>query len=156
MTSVHPVDDATTSDLTPLDDQLCFSLYAASLAVNRMYKPMLDAMGLTYPQYLVLSALGEEDGRTIGAIAGRLDLEPSTVTPLVKRLELAGFVARERSRADERQVNVALTAAGRAALAECKCLGDAIIARAGLSPAAFDALNRQVRALKEALSSSGE
>ncbi len=67
----------------PLEDQLCFSLYATSMAINRTYKPLLDKLGITYPQYLVLSALGEEDGMTIGAIAGRLALESSTITPPV-------------------------------------------------------------------------
>jgi len=71
-------------DLT-LEDQLCFSLYATSMAINRIYKPLLDQLGITYPQYLVLSALWEEDGRTVGAIAERLSLESSTITPLVKR-----------------------------------------------------------------------
>ena len=96
----------------PLDQQLCFSLYAASMAISRAYKPMLDAMGITYPQYLVLHALWEEDGRTIGQIADRLSLESSTVTPLVKRLEAAGHLLRSRSVTDERRVEVRLTASG--------------------------------------------
>ena len=97
----------------PLDSQLCFSLYGASIAINRTYKPMLDALGVTYPQYLVLSALWETDGQTITAIADRLALEPSTITPLMKRLEQAGFVGRQRNPEDERQVEVRLTAKGR-------------------------------------------
>ena len=71
----------------PLNDQLCFSLYSASMAINRAYKPMLDDLGITYPQYLVLHALWEVDGRTVGGVAERLGLESSTVTPLIKRLE---------------------------------------------------------------------
>ena len=74
-----------------LDEQLCFSLYGASIAMTRVYKPMLDRIGITYPQYLVLHALWEEDGRTIGAIAERLSLESSTITPLVKRLEAVSY-----------------------------------------------------------------
>lgn len=93
----------------PLDSQLCFSLYGTTIAINRTYKPMLDAMGITYPQYLVLSTLWEGDGQTISAIADRLALEPSTITPLVKRLEAAGFVQRLRSTKDERLVGVHLT-----------------------------------------------
>ena len=73
----------------PLDSQICFTLYATSMAVGRTYKPMLDEMGITYPQYLVLNVLGEEDGRTIGIIAARLALDSSTITPLVKRMEAA-------------------------------------------------------------------
>ena len=97
----------------PLDSQLCFSLYATSIAVNRLYKPMLDKLGLTYPQYLVLSTLWEEDRLAVSAIADRLALESSTITPLVKRLEAAGFLTRERNPEDERQVIVGLTAKGR-------------------------------------------
>jgi DNA-binding MarR family transcriptional regulator len=135
----------------PLDNQLCFALYAASMAINRTYKPMLDAMGITYPQYLVLNVLGEADGTTVGAIAERLSLESSTVTPPVKRLEQAGLVERRRSKLDERQVHVWLTDAGRALLVQCTCLGEALVARAGMTPAQFEALNQQVRALSEAL-----
>ena len=93
----------------PLDNQLCFTLYATSMAINRTYKPMLDEMGITYPQYLVLNALGEADGMSVGRVAHRLALESSTVTPLVKRMEQAGLVTRQRSQTDERQVQVDLT-----------------------------------------------
>ena len=103
----------------PLENQLCFSLYAASMAVTRSYKPMLDMLGVTYPQYLVLHALWEMDGRTIGAIADRLSLESSTVTPLVKRLEAAGLALRRRNPQDERQVQVTLTEAGQAIREAC-------------------------------------
>lgn len=137
--------------LVPLDDQLCFSLYSANIAINRAYKPMLDEMGITYPQYLVLSVLGEQEDITIGAIADRLSLESSTVTPPVKRLEQAGLVERRRSTVDERQVRVSLTEAGRAMLVRSNCLGEALVERAGLTPEAFDALNRQVQALRDAL-----
>ena len=87
----------------PLDRQLAFSLYGAFMAINRTYKPWLDKLGLTYPQYLVLSVLWEGDDQTISGIASRLDLEPSTITPLMKRLEKAGHVTRTRNPADERQ-----------------------------------------------------
>ena len=98
----------------PLDDQLCFSLYAATIAINRAYKPVLDRLGITYLRFLVLQTLNEpEDGRSIGAIAERLALEPGTIAPLTKRLEAAGLVARIRKPADEREVCVRLTDAGR-------------------------------------------
>ncbi len=135
----------------PLDNQICFSLYAASLAINRTYKPMLDAMGITYPQYLVLNALDEEEGMTIGAIADRLALESSTVTPPVKRLEQAGLVERRRSKVDERQVHVWLTDAGRALLVQSNCLGETLMERSGMTPEQVEALNQQVRALRGAL-----
>jgi DNA-binding MarR family transcriptional regulator len=135
----------------PLDDQICFTLYSASMAITRMYKPMLDEMGITYPQHLVLTVLGECDGQTIGAIAGRLSLESSTVTPPAKRLEQAGLVVRRRGQVDERQVQVWLTDAGRAVVAKCACLGDALIARSGMTAQAVGALNREVRGLRDAL-----
>jgi len=136
----------------PLDDQICFTLYAVSMAVNRTYKPMLDRMGITYPQYLVLSVLGEaKEGMTVGAIASRLFLESSTVTPPLKRLEQAGLVIRRRGLTDERQVLVQLTDAGRALLDASDCLGDALIERSGMTAEELAALNRRVQALHGAL-----
>ena len=138
----------------PLDSQLCFTLYATSMAITRTYKPMLDTMGITYPQYLVLNALGEADGLTVGAIADRLALESSTVTPLVKRLERASLVERRRSEIDERQVEVSLTAAGRALLVRSSCLNDTLVERSGMTLDQMEALNRQVQALRDALRSA--
>jgi DNA-binding MarR family transcriptional regulator len=139
------------STLVPLDNQLCFSLYSTSIAINRTYKPMLDAMGITYPQYLVLSALGEEEEMTIGAIADRLALESSTITPPVKRLEQAGLVQRQRSKIDERLVHVSLTEAGRALLLQSNCLGETLVRRSGMTLEQVQVLNQQVRALRGAL-----
>lgn len=136
----------------PLSEQLCFSLYSAHIAVNRLYKPMLDEMGITYPQYLVLSTLLEEDGLTIGAIAERLSLESSTITPPVKRLEATGLVLRRRGKTDERQVHVVLTQAGRKLIAEARCLGETLVSRAGMTAEEFSAFNGQIRTLLKALS----
>jgi DNA-binding MarR family transcriptional regulator len=135
----------------PLDQQICFSLYATSMAVTRLYKPMLDAMGITYPQYLVLAVLGEEDGLTIGAIAARLFLESSTITPPVKRMEQAGLVTRQRNDEDERQVQVRLTAAGRKLLQQSKCLGEELLARSGMSAEQIGGLNKRIKSLRDAL-----
>lgn len=135
----------------PLDNQICFTLYATSMTINRAYKPMLDAMGITYPQYLVLNVLGEADGATVGAIAQRLSLESSTVTPPIKRLEQAGLVERQRSKVDERQVQVRLTDAGRAVLDRSKCLGELMIERSGLSLDQLNALNQQIQTLNATL-----
>ena len=99
----------------------------------------------------MLHALWEEDGRTVGAIAARLALESSTVTPLVKRLEAAGHVARTRNPDDERQVRVTLTESGRALRERCGCLGQELVARSGMTLQQIDALNRQVAALRRAL-----
>ncbi|KQM62382.1 MULTISPECIES: MarR family winged helix-turn-helix transcriptional regulator [unclassified Sphingomonas] len=136
----------------PLDEQLCFSLYAATIAINRTYKPMLDRMGITYPQFLVLLTLNEStEGLTIGAIAERLALEPSTITPLAKRMEAAGLVTRVRNPEDERQVRVRLTDAGRARWAETGCLAPTVVARSGMTPDRLIALNAEVTALRRAL-----
>lgn len=141
------------SDPLPLDQQLCFSLYAATIAINRAYKPVLDRLGITYPQFLVLQTLNEaEEGRSIGSIAERLALEPSTITPLAKRLEAAELVTRIRNPADERQVRVRLTAKGRACWAETGCLGPLLVKRAGMSSNRLAALNTEVAALRRALS----
>jgi MarR family transcriptional regulator, organic hydroperoxide resistance regulator len=139
------------SAAAPLDSQLCFSLYATSMAVNRTYKPLLDRLGITYPQYLVLLALWEGDGRTVGAIAARLGLESSTVTPLAKRLEAAGLVNRTRNPQDERQVQVRLTERGAALREECGCLAGALIERSGMAGKRLAALNKDVRAFCDAL-----
>jgi MarR family transcriptional regulator, organic hydroperoxide resistance regulator len=140
----------------PLDQQLCFSLYAASMAITRVYKPMLDRLGITYPQYLVMHALWEKNGRTVGAIAERLALEPSTVTPLVKRLEAAGFVTRERNPDDEREVHVKLTTRGRKLREHCGCLTEELLDRARISIGELVALNRKVQALQMALNETRE
>lgn len=97
-----------------LDRQLCFALYGAANRVTRLYRPLLDALGLTYPQYLAMLVLWEASPQTVGALGEALDLESSTLTPLLKRLEAQGLVARSRDPEDERRVIVALTPAGAA------------------------------------------
>ena len=143
----------------PLDRQLCFSLYGALMSVSRTYKPWLDRLGITYPQYLVLSVLWEGDNQTITAIASHLDLEPSTITPLVKRLELARHVVRRRNPADEREVKVLLTDQGRALRAETKVLADALFEKSGMTVDALIDLNNRIKALRDAFrtkSASGQ
>jgi DNA-binding MarR family transcriptional regulator len=117
----------------------------------------LDQIGLTYPQYLVVSVLWEDDDQTITAIASRLDLEPSTITPLVKRLEQAGHVVRKRNPEDERQVKVLLTDQGRALRAKTKALADALYvkaANAGMTVEVVADLNTRVKALRDAFRAS--
>jgi DNA-binding MarR family transcriptional regulator len=141
----------------PLDGQLGFALYGAFIAVGRTYKLWLDQIGLTYPQYLVVSVLWEDDDQTITAIATRLDLEPSTITPLVKRLEQAGHVVRKRNAEDERQVKVLLTDQGRALRAKTKALADALYrkaANAGMTVEVVADLNTRVKALRDAFRAS--
>lgn len=146
--------DAVMAHRPTLDEHLCFSLYATSMAIGRVYKPVLDEVGITYPQYLVLSTLWEENGRTIGGIADRLSLESSTVTPLVKRLEAAGLVTRSRQQDDERRVLVSLTEKGGALRGTTRRLGEALLASSGMAPAALMALNADVRRLQQALARS--
>ena len=134
-----------------LEDQLCFSLYGASMAINRAYKPLLDALEITYPQYLVLSALWEADGLSIGAIAERLGLDSSNVTPLVKRMETAELLVRVRNPADERQVVVSLTEQGRAMQARSACLGQTLFAAADLSVDRLVQLNKDVQAFRDSV-----
>jgi DNA-binding MarR family transcriptional regulator len=133
-----------------LDSQLGFALYGAFIAVGRTYKPWLDRLGLTYPQYLVLSVLWEDDDQTISGIASRLDLEPSTITPLVKRLEQAGHVVRRRNPADERQVRVLLTDHGRGMRAETRTLAEALDDKSGMTVDGLIDLNAKVKALRDA------
>lgn len=140
----------------PLDGQLCFSIYSTSIAIHRVYKPMLDKMGVTYTQYLVLSALWEKSGLTIGDIAGRLALEPSTITPAVKRLESAGFVSRQRSVSDERQVEVQLTRKGSGLHARTGCLTDALLQHSGLTAPELIELNRKVQKLRDGMQKAHE
>jgi len=102
------------AELPKLGDFLCFAVYSANLAYGRAYKPILDALGLTYTQWIVIVALWEEDGQTVGRLGEKLFLESNTLTPILKKLEALGYVARRRDAADERQVIVSLTEAGRA------------------------------------------
>jgi DNA-binding MarR family transcriptional regulator len=134
-----------------LEHQLCFALYSASIAVGRLYKPLLDELGVTYPQYLVLRTLAERDGLSVGAIAERLALEPSTLTPLLKRLEARGLVDRRRNASNERQVLVSLTEAGRRLDAESACLGALLLSAAAASPQDLRRLTEEIKALRDAV-----
>ena len=134
-----------------LDDHLCFALYGASMAVGRAYKPVLDGWGITYPQYLVLSTLWEEEPLSSKAVADRLALEPSTVTPLVGRLVENGFLTRERDDVDRRQVVIALTEKGRALKNERACLAETLMTRSGMKTKKLAKLNEKIRALRDAI-----
>jgi len=122
---------STRDDLLRLDDQLCFALYAASRALTRAYADLLDPLGVTYPQYLVLLVLWEEDGATVKRLGERLALDSGTLTPLLKRLEHVGLVARQRSEEDERVVHVHLTREGKGLKAKAKRVPLGIACRAG-------------------------
>lgn len=140
-----------TSGPVPLNDQLCYAIYSAGMAIQRLYKPMLDELGLTYPQYLVLNVLWQEDEQTVGGIAEKLALESSTLTPLLKRLEAAGLVRRTRNPDNERQVVIALTAQGRTLRSRAGCLGDSLLAASRETRADLSNLNRHIRQLRDAI-----
>lgn len=142
------------SDPLDLGQQLCFAIYSAAHAFNRAYKPLLEELNLTYPQYLVMLVLWEEDDQTVGRIGNRLLLDSSTLTPLLKRLEAAGYVRRERDRADERQVRIRLTAAGRALKDKARGIPPAIAGAAGRTAAELQRLKADVLALRDRLNAA--
>lgn len=114
-------------------DMLCFALYSANHAMTRLYRPLLQPFGLTYPQYLVLVALWSEDERRVGALGEELGLDTNTLTPLLKRMAEAGLITRSRSAADERVVTVKLTDKGRALEAEAERITTCVFEATGLS-----------------------
>jgi DNA-binding MarR family transcriptional regulator len=143
---------ADTLDRMPnLSDFLCFAVYSTNHAFNRVYKPLLDALGLTYPQYLVMVQLWAEDGQTVGALGGRLFLESNTLTPLIKRLEGQGLVRRARDLADERQVRVALTETGRALEARARGVPACVFAATGMDLPRLQRITEDMMALRAAL-----
>ena len=150
MTTSQP-DPAAHNDPPALHDQLCYAIYTAGIAIQRAYKPLLDELGLTYPQYLVLNVLWRDGDQTVGAIAHALALESSTLTPLLKRLEAGGLLSRTRNQHNERQVVVSLTEQGRALQHRAGCLSDTLLAASTQTPQELAALNRDVRALRNAI-----
>ncbi|MEV4235778.1 MarR family winged helix-turn-helix transcriptional regulator [Nocardia sp. NPDC050408] len=141
------------TDHLTLDEQLCFRLYAASRAMTAVYRPKLERLGLTYPQYLVMLTLWERDGRSVGDLCEVLLLDSGTLSPLLKRLEAAGLVERHRAAADERRVDIQLTERGRELRSEARCLPTEMGEASGLSPDEFTALRETLRRLADSLMS---
>jgi DNA-binding MarR family transcriptional regulator len=131
----------------PLEEHLCFAVYAAGLAFNTAYKPLLEPLGLTYPQYLVLIVLWERDRRTLKEIGARLHLDSGTLTPLLKRLEAAGFVRRHRDAKDERQLRIELTPKGRTIQVRAAGIRERLTCRLGGEGDAITVLQRDLAAL---------
>lgn len=131
-----------------LDNQLCFALYSASLLMTKLYKPLLDEIGLTYPQYLAMLVLWEEDGVTVSALGARLHLDSGTLTPLLKRLEKAGLLTRERNEEDERQVLVRLTQEGRALKKRAADIPRKIVAATGANLPEIIKLRKRLKKLR--------
>lgn len=137
-----------------LDHQLCFALYSASRAMTAVYRPILTELNLTYPQYLVLLALWEEDRATVSRLGERLRLDSGTLSPLLKRLETNGLIRRERSVADERLVEVTLTPAGRRLEQKAQCIPERLALATGITAREATGLRDAVRQLTDALQAS--
>jgi len=131
-----------------LDDQLCFAVYAAAQAFNRLYRPLLARLGLTYPQYLVLLVLWEQDGLSLGAIGDRLGLDSGTLTPLLRRLEGLGLVRRRRGRGDERRLLVGLTPRGTALRHEAEAVPPLVLQAVACSDGELAELRQALWALR--------
>jgi DNA-binding MarR family transcriptional regulator len=131
-----------------VDNQLCFALYSTSLAMTRLYKPLLAELGLTYPQYLVLLVLWQDPGLTVSEIGRRLYLDSGTLTPLLKRLESAALIIRLRDVNDERQVRINLTAAGRALKSRAAAIRSCIFRASKTSAPELMSLLEEVKALR--------
>jgi DNA-binding MarR family transcriptional regulator len=155
-TTENPRADAGPGFPAGLDDLLCFALYAASRAVTTRYRPLLDELGLTYPQYLVMVVLWQRDSVPIKDIGAALQLDYGTLTPLIKRLEAADLVRRERLPEDERTVQVSLTDEGRALSERAACIPDTIGGAMGLGPEEFEDAKLLLRRLAANVSESDQ
>jgi len=145
--STRPV--AASADRLTLDEQLCFSVYSTMLSLNKVYRGLLRDLDLTYLQYLVV--LWEHDGLNVSEICTRLSLETTTLTPLLKRLEARGLIARARSALDERQVIVSVTAEGRALRTKAKAIPACVAQAMELSGEEIDGLREQLQTLRASL-----
>ena len=150
---MSPTDEKTKPN-RGLGDFLCFAVYSANLAFGRAYKPILDQVGLTYPQYITIVALWEEDNQTVSSLGDKLFLESNTLTPMLKKLEAMGYVRRQRSAADERQVVVSLTDAGRRAREKISSTN--LVKATGLNAEDFRKMQRGVVALRNNLMAATE
>jgi MarR family transcriptional regulator, organic hydroperoxide resistance regulator len=137
-----------------LGNQLCFAIYSTAHAFNRVYKPLLDRLGLTYPQYLVMLVLWERDGLPVRDIGERLLLDSGTLTPLLKRLEAAELVKRARSTEDERQVLITLTSRGQALREKARAVPQAILAASACSVGELAAMKNQIIGLRDRLNAA--
>lgn len=137
-----------------LDHQLCFALYSSSLAMTKLYKPLLEPLGLTYPQYLAMLVLWEGDGITVSHLGDRLQLDSGTLTPLLKRLEAAGLVQRLRDSADERRVLLQLTRDGRALKRKAQAVPAAVACAAGCELDELVSLTTRLKSLRDQVHAS--
>jgi DNA-binding MarR family transcriptional regulator len=140
--------------LLQLDNQLCFAVYSTGHAFNRVYKPLLDRLKLTYPQYLAMLVLWEHDNVPVKDIGERLFLDSGTLTPLLKRLEAAGLIKRTRSIEDERQMLIALTAQGQALREKAKAVPQGILAASACTVGEMAAMKNELVALRDRLNAA--
>ncbi|UZD90800.1 MarR family winged helix-turn-helix transcriptional regulator [Cognatishimia activa] len=136
---------------TRIDDLLCFSLFRAHQAMGKVYRTLLDPLGLTYPQYLVLVSLWQSDSKSVKALAQELSLESNTLTPLLKRVESAGLIVRQRNPEDERSVIVSLTEQGKALQKKAENVTGCVIAASGMTIDEAKDLKREIDHLSSAL-----
>ena len=134
-----------------LDSFLCFAVYSVNHAFNRVYKPLLDRLKLTYPQYLAMAILWERDDQTVGSLGEKLFLESSTLTPMLKRLEALKYISRIRDRDDERQVRVCLSKTGLALREKAQEIPACIIEATGLNPEGVAKLKEEITKLRVSL-----
>ena len=142
---------ATPNPALLLDNQLCFALYSTSLAMTKLYQPLLKSLGLTYPQYLVMLVLWEQDGVSVSDLGERLFLDSGTLTPLLKRLQTAGLLERQRSSVDERRVQIVLTAAGRALRLQAAAVPPCVLKAVDCPLPELMGLTRQMQGLRTKL-----
>ena len=142
------------ADWLKLDHQLCFALYSASLAMTKLYKPLLDPLGLTYPQYLAMLVLWEGDGITVSQLGERVALDSGTLTPLLKRLEASDLVRRLRDTADERRVLLQLTPAGRALKAKAMAVPESVACASGCELDELASLTARLKTLRNQITDS--
>lgn len=145
-----------TPTLLTLSSQLCFAVYSTAHALNRAYKPLLDPLGLTYPQYLVMLVLWETDGVTVKEIGQQLRLDSGTLTPLLKRLQVAGLLHRQRDTTDERQVRIGLTDQGRALREKAEAVPYGLLGATGCSPEEAAALRTLFVRLRDRLDKASD
>ncbi|MCU1728561.1 MarR family transcriptional regulator [Pseudomonas sp. 7P_10.2_Bac1] len=143
--------DAGSCDHMLLQNQLCFSLHSTSLMMTKVYKPLLQALNLTYPQYLAMLVLWESDGLTVGEVSSRLLTDPGSLTPLLKRLEAEGLLKRVRSPQDQRMVHLLLTDQGKALYEKAKDIPQCILAASGLSLEQLKAIQESLLLLRKNL-----
>ena len=139
-----------------LEDHLCFSLYACSRAILRLYRPYLDELQLTYPQYLVLVTLWEKQQSTIKELGKALNLDTGTLTPLLKRMEAAGLIERRRDTVDERVVNILITKAGKALQEKASCVPQSLFDASGMSKKELDEINKTIMCLSRLMNAKKE